>query len=77
VQAVKRLLAAAASKDKELREFPEGYHELLMGPEKEEAARTVKEWILKHSPGLVRMTFIYHLQCEVSYLVTAELAISA
>lgn len=49
-QAVKRLLAAAASKDKELREFPGGYHELLMGPEKEEAARTLKEWILNHSP---------------------------
>lgn len=50
MQAVKRLLAAAASTDKELKEFPGGYHELLMGPEKEEAAKTLKDWILKHCP---------------------------
>lgn len=45
---MKRLLAAAASKDKELKEFPGGFHELLMGPEKEEAVWTIKDWILKH-----------------------------
>lgn len=50
LQAVKRLLAAAASTNKELKEFPGGYHELLMGPEKEEAAKTLKDWILKHCP---------------------------
>ncbi|CAL8470596.1 g10138 [Coccomyxa elongata] len=48
--AVKRLLAAAASTDKELKEFPGGFHELLMGPEKEEAVKTLKDWILKHCP---------------------------
>jgi alpha-beta hydrolase superfamily lysophospholipase len=49
VQAVKRLLASAASRDKQLREFPGGFHELLMGPEKAEAAATLREWILKHA----------------------------
>ena len=51
--AVKRLLANAASTDTQLKEFPGGYHELLQGPEKEEAFVTLRDWILKHSrePG--------------------------
>ena len=49
MQAVKRLLANASSKDKELREFPGGFHELLMGPEKEQAVQTLRDWILKRS----------------------------
>lgn len=48
-QAVKRLLNNAQSKDKELKEFPGGFHELLMGPERAEAAQKLVEWIGKHS----------------------------
>ncbi|CAL5220245.1 g2225 [Coccomyxa viridis] len=47
--AVKRLLANAASTDTALKEFPGGYHELLQGPEKEEAFVTLRDWILRHS----------------------------
>ena len=47
--AVKRLLANAASTDTQLKEFPGGYHELLQGPEKEEAFVTLRDWILRHS----------------------------
>ena len=50
VQAVKRLLESARSQDKELKEFPGGYHELLMGPEKGEAAQTLIDWLGRHSP---------------------------
>ena len=48
-QAVKRLLQASQSKDKTLNEVPDGYHELLMGPEKEQVTATVAEWILAHA----------------------------
>lgn len=48
-QAVKRLMASAKSTDKEFREFPGGYHELLKGPEKVEAVQTLIRWIGKHS----------------------------
>lgn len=48
-QAVKRLLASAASKDKQLKVFPGGFHELLMGPEKIDAVATLRNWILEHA----------------------------
>ena len=47
--AVKRLLGNASSRDTELKEFPGGYHELLQGPEKEEAFVTLRDWVLRHS----------------------------
>lgn len=47
--AVKRLLQVCQSKDQTLKEIPGGYHELLMGPEKEEVIPLVREWILTHS----------------------------
>ena len=50
LQAVKRLLESARSQDKELKEFPGGYHELLMGPEKAEAAQMLIDWLGRHSP---------------------------
>lgn len=46
VQAVKRLLQASQSKDKTLNEIPGGYHELIMGPEKEQVIAMVRDWIL-------------------------------
>ena len=42
-------MASAKSTDKEFREFPGGYHELLKGPEKVEAVQTLIRWIGKHS----------------------------
>jgi len=47
--AVKRLLGNASSRDTELKEFPGGYHELLQGPEKEEAFVTLRDWVLRRS----------------------------
>ena len=49
VQAVKRLIQAAFSKDKTLIEIPGGYHELIMGPEKEQVIAMVRDWILERS----------------------------
>ncbi len=49
VQAVKRLLQACQSKDITLNEMPGGYHELIMGPEKEQVVPMVREWILAHA----------------------------
>jgi hypothetical protein len=49
VQAVKRLLQACQSKDITLNEMPGGYHELIMGPEKEQVIPMVTEWILAHA----------------------------
>lgn len=49
VQAVKRLIQAAQSKDKTLIEIPGGYHELIMGPEKEQVIAMVRDWILERS----------------------------
>ncbi|KAL0032199.1 hypothetical protein WJX77_010371 [Trebouxia sp. C0004] len=46
--AVKRLLQACQSKDITLNEMPGGYHELIMGPEKEQVIPMVREWILAH-----------------------------
>ena len=42
-------MASAQSADKDFREFPGGYHELLMGHEKVEALQTLVRWIGKHS----------------------------
>lgn len=50
LQAVKRLIQASQSKDKTLNEVPGGYHELIMGPEKEQVIAMVKDWILAR-PG--------------------------
>ncbi|KAA6420475.1 MAG: alpha beta hydrolase, partial [Trebouxia sp. A1-2] len=47
--AVKRLLEACQSKDITLKEMPGGYHELIMGPEKEQVIPMVREWILAHA----------------------------
>ena len=49
MQAVKRLLQASQSKDKTLNEVPGGYHELIMGPEKEQVIPMVRDWILAHA----------------------------
>ena len=49
LQAVKRLIQASQSKDKTLNEVPGGYHELIMGPEKEQVIAMVKDWILARS----------------------------
>ena len=49
VQAVKRLLQSSHSKDKTLNEVPGGYHELIMGPEKEQVIALVRDWILARS----------------------------
>ena len=49
LQAVKRLLQACQSKDVTLNELPGGYHELIMGPEKEQVIPMVREWILAHA----------------------------
>ena len=49
ITAVKRLLASAASTDTELKEFPGGFHELLLGPEKEDTFVALRDWILRHS----------------------------
>lgn len=50
-QATKRFMTKVASKDRTFVEVPRGYHELLMGPEKDEMVRIIVDWILKHSPN--------------------------
>ncbi|KAL3161797.1 hypothetical protein ABBQ38_008889 [Trebouxia sp. C0009 RCD-2024] len=47
--AVKRLVQSSNSKDKTLNEIPGGYHELIMGPEKEQVIAMVRDWILARS----------------------------
>ena len=49
LQAVMSLLQSSQSKDKTLKEISGGYHELLMGPEKEDVISLVKDWMLSHS----------------------------
>lgn len=49
LQAVKRLIQASQSKDKTLNEVPGGYHELIMGPEKEQVIAMVRDWMLARS----------------------------
>lgn len=46
MQAVKRLLKNAASRDVTLYEVPGGYHELFMGPEKDDITNRIVGWIL-------------------------------
>lgn len=53
LEAVKRLVHNSASKDTTLMEIPGGYHELLMGPEKEEVTAAISAWILRHSTPVV------------------------
>ena len=49
MQAVKRLLRNAASRDVTLYEVPGGYHELFMGPEKDDIIAHINAWILEHA----------------------------
>ena len=49
LQAVKRLIQASQSKDKTLNEVSGGYHELIMGPEKEQVIAMVRDWVLARS----------------------------
>lgn len=49
LQAVKRLIQACQSKDATLKEIPGGYHELIMGPEKEQVIPMIIDWILAHA----------------------------
>lgn len=49
MQAVRRLMQSAHSKDKTLNEVTGGYHELIMGPEKEQVIAMVRDWILARS----------------------------
>mmetsp|Transcript_22991 Transcript_22991/g.50466 ORF Transcript_22991/g.50466 Transcript_22991/m.50466 type:complete len:315 (-) Transcript_22991:187-1131(-) len=51
LKAVKALLAAAASTDKTLNEVAGGYHEIMLGPEKDEVLRSMVDWIKAHVPG--------------------------
>ena len=56
LQAVRRLVKAAQSQDKTLHEVEGGYHELLMGPEKEGVMSLVQDWILSRATsGAARM----------------------
>ena len=48
-QAVRRLTETCHSKDVTLTEMPGGYHELIMGPEKEQVIPMVRDWILAHA----------------------------
>ncbi|CAL5222462.1 g4830 [Coccomyxa viridis] len=47
--AVKRLLRNAASRDVTLYEVPGGYHELFMGPEKDDIIAHINAWVLEHA----------------------------
>ena len=49
MQAVKRLLSNAASRDVTLYEVPGGYHELFMGPEKDDIIAHINAWVLEHA----------------------------
>ena len=49
MQAVKRLLKNAASRDVTLYEVPGGYHELFMGPEKDDITDHILAWVLEHA----------------------------
>lgn len=49
MQAVKRLLKNAASRDVTLYEVPGGYHELFMGPEKDDITDHILSWVLEHA----------------------------
>jgi alpha-beta hydrolase superfamily lysophospholipase len=46
MQAMKRLLKNAASRDVTLYEVPGGYHELFMGPERDDITDRIVGWIL-------------------------------
>ena len=43
-------MGAIASPDKTLDVIQGGYHELLMGPEKEEVVKKMLAWIDQHAP---------------------------
>ncbi len=49
VQAVKRLLRNASSRDVTLFEVEGGYHELFMGPEKDIVMQRMIQWLLQHA----------------------------
>jgi hypothetical protein len=49
IKAVKDLLSTVGSTDKTFKEVPGGYHELLLGPEKEQCGQWVVDWILGHA----------------------------
>ena len=48
-QAVKQLLNNCSSRDVTLFEVPTGYHELYMGPEKDEVTERLTAWILEQA----------------------------
>ncbi len=50
LQAVKRLLQNCQSQDVTLNVVPGGYHELFMGPEKEQVTSALRDWILSKHP---------------------------
>jgi len=49
MKAVENLLKGCASKDTTFKTIEGGYHELLLGPEKDEVITLVTEWILAHA----------------------------
>lgn len=49
MQAVKRLLKNASSRDVTLFEVEGGYHELFMGPEKDIVMQRMIQWLLQHA----------------------------
>ena len=46
LQAVKRLLENCSSDDVTLNIVEHGYHELFLGPEKEQVTQTLSDWLL-------------------------------
>ena len=49
LQAVKRLLKNAASRDVTLYEVPGGYHELFIGPERDDITDHIIAWVREQS----------------------------
>ena len=47
LQAVKRLLENCCSDDATLNVVEQGYHELFLGPEKEQVTQTLSDWLLR------------------------------
>lgn len=48
LRAHQAFMAAISSSDKTLSLVEGGYHELLMGPQKEQCKSTIADWILQH-----------------------------
>ena len=53
LKALQTFMSKIPSKDKTLEVVKDGYHELLLGPQKQQCYDSIAKWVLEHSPGRV------------------------